>query len=259
MADAIFKIFNAKITAPQSHEYKYLTEQIVFPGWKLVNGFEMENPNYNYLQNIKKGPINYKKITSKLTIKDLKSHYTEAKLVQLLEQKGIGRPSTFSSLVEKIQERGYVKKENIKGKEIICTDFELENDEILELETKREFGNEKNKLVIQQIGIMVLEFLIKTYPNLFDYSYTKEMEDILDIIAKGEKQYYELCSECLNEIYKASGEITRNNKEDIKIDSDHTYMIGKYGPVIKCTSNGTKNPTFKSVKKDIDLDKIAKS
>ena len=44
------------------------------------------------------------------------------------------------------------------------------------------------------------------------------MEDILDIIAKGEKQYYELCSECLNEIHKASGEITRNNKEDIEID-----------------------------------------
>ena len=189
-------------------------------------------------------------------MKDLKSHYTEAKLVQLLEQKGIGRPSTFSSLVEKIQERGYVKKENITGKQIICTDFELENDEILEQETKREFGNEKNKLVIQPIGTLVLEFLIKTYATLFDYSYTKEMEELLDIIAKGEKQYYELCSECLNEIHKASGEITRNNKEDIKIDSDHTYMIGKYGPVIKCTLNGTKNPTFKSVKKDIDLDKL---
>ena len=74
--------------------------------------------------------IKYKKITCKLTIKDLKSHYTEAKLVQLLEQKGIGRPSTFSSLIEKIQERGFVKKENIKGRKIDCIDFELENDEI---------------------------------------------------------------------------------------------------------------------------------
>ena len=63
-------------------------------------------------------------------------HYTEAKLVQLLEQKGIGRPSTFSSLIEKIQDRGDVKKDSIKGKKIKCLDFELENDEILEIETE---------------------------------------------------------------------------------------------------------------------------
>ena len=90
-------------------------------------------------------------------MKDLKTHYTVAKIVQLLEQKGIGRPSPFSSLVEKIQERGYVAKENIKGKVITCTDFELENDEITEIENKREFGNEKGKLVIQPIGIMVVQ------------------------------------------------------------------------------------------------------
>ena len=50
-------------------------------------------------------------------------------MVQLLEEKGIGRPSTFSSLVDKIQERGYVKKEDVKGNELICKDYELENDE----------------------------------------------------------------------------------------------------------------------------------
>jgi DNA topoisomerase I len=255
MADAIYKTVSVKITAPFTHEYKYLTEQIVFPGWKLVNGYEEHNPIYSYLETIKKGEVKYKKITCKLTIKDLKSHYTEAKLVQLLEQKGIGRPSTFSSLIEKIQEREYVKKENIKGKSIICTDFELENDEITEIENKREFGNEKNKLVIQPIGILVIEFLMKTYSNLFEYEYTKKMEDSLDLIAKGEKYYYNLCNECLEEIDKASTEITRNSKEDIEIDMRHTYMIGKYGPVLRRINND-KSSTFLSVKKDIDLDKL---
>ena len=257
MADAIYKIFNAKITAPQKHEYRYLTEQIVFPGWKLVNGYEETNPIYNYLSNIKKGVIIYKKVVCKLTMKDLKTHYTEAKLVQLLEQRGIGRPSTFSSLVEKIQERGYVAKENIKGKVITCTDFELENDEITEIENKREFGNEKGKLVIQSIGIMVIEFLLKTYTTLFEYEYTKNMEDILDTIAKGEMKYYDLCATCLQEIQKSSVEIPKNNKETIKIDDNHIYMIGKNGPVIKCTYDSDK-ATFKSVKKDIDLDKLRK-
>ena len=253
MSDALYKTFNTKITAPEEYEYRYLTEQVVFPGWQLVSdSYEKINPIYIYLQNIKKGAINYKKITSKLTMKDLKSHYTEAKLVQLLEQKGIGRPSTFASLVEKIQERGYVAKENIKGKTITCTDFELENDEITEIESQREFGNEKGKLVIQPTGIIVLEFLLKTYPVLFEYEYTKEMEDVLDSIAKGNTKYHELCRKCLEEIEKSSVEIARDNKEDIKIDNMHTYMIGKHGPVIKCLNVDGKT-TFKSVKKDIDI------
>ena len=104
--------------------------------------------------------MEYKKITSKVTLKDLKTHYTEAKLVQLLEQKGIGRPSTFSSLVDRIQEREYVKKENVKGKKIKCIDFVLEGEELEETVNEREFGNEKNKLVIQPLGKLVLEFLL---------------------------------------------------------------------------------------------------
>ena len=47
--------------------------------------------------------------------------------MQLLEEKGIGRPSTFSMLIDKIQEREYVKKEDILGKELECIDFSLED------------------------------------------------------------------------------------------------------------------------------------
>lgn len=168
-------------------------------------------------------------------MKELKTHYTEAKLVQLLEERGIGRPSTFSSIIDKIQDRNYVKKMNIEGKKINCLDFELESNQIQKKQIEREFGNEKNKLVIQPIGILVLEFLIKNFDEIFDYDYTKNMEDCLDKIAKGNYIWYELCNECNKQITKRSKEIkSEQAKEIIKIDNRHSYIIGKYGPVIKC-------------------------
>ena len=66
---------------------------------------------FKVLSSASPGQTNIQKLMSAETMKDLKQHYTEARLVQLLEDKGIGRPSTFSSLVEKIQERGYVKNQ----------------------------------------------------------------------------------------------------------------------------------------------------
>ena len=135
-------------------------------------------------------------------------------------------------------------------------DYELEDYELTEIENKRVFGNEKNKLVIQNIGIIVLEFLLQKFDNVFEYNYTKKMEDILDEIAKGANKKEILCGQCLNDIDSII-KVNTKKKEDIILDANHVYMIGKYGPVIKETTNEgiTK---FHSVKKDIDLDKLRK-
>ena len=136
------------ISAPDDYQYRYSAEQVVFPGWKIVGGYEKENPTFLFMQTLKnKSIVEYKSIISNVSMKELKGHYTEAKLVQLLEDKGIGRPSTFSSLIDKIQERAYVKKMNVEGKKIKCTDFRLVDDELAETSEERTFGNEKNKLV----------------------------------------------------------------------------------------------------------------
>lgn len=254
MAAATYNGVTAKISAPEDHNYKYSTEQVVFPGWKVVAGYEETNPAFAFLQQLKPGVINYKKVISKVTMKDLKSHFTEAKLVQLLEQHGIGRPSTFASLIDKIQERGYVKKTNVAGKKVKCVDFELVEDVLEEKADEREFGGEKGKLVVQQLGVVVIEFLLKHYDEMFTYDYTKSMEDTLDLIAKGGSVWHALCRSCLEQIDTLSGGLQTGNKEHVVIDANHTYMIAKYGPVIKCV-NGTKT-TFKKVREDVDLDRL---
>ena len=254
MAPAKYHAITASISAPQKHEYRYSTEQVVFPGWKAVAGYEEENPMYAYLKTLKKVE-SYKKIVAKVTLKELKQHYTEAKLVQILEEKGIGRPSTFASLVEKIQERGYVKRDNVQGKKIKCVDFELEGEELNEIAHEREFGNEKNKLVIQSVGIMVIEFLLQHFQDFFNYDYTKEMENELDKIAKNEKIWYTLCETCLKDI---DGAPCIQERKQIQIDDNHVYMIGKYGPVIKYTEDDGETVHFKNVRKDIDVSKLAR-
>ena len=260
MVPASYFYVIASISAPLDMKYSYSSELIDFPGWKIVeNKFSRENTEYQYLQTIKKdSPIPYKKIISKVTIKGAKMHYTEAKLVQLLEEKGIGRPSTFSSLVDKIQERGYVKKEDVKGKEITCKDFELEDGEIFEIESKREFGNEKSKLVIQPLGTIVMEFLDKHFNPLFNYHYTSLMEDSLDKIAKGELIWFEVCSSCNKEVNELVDGVKNETKIEFQIDDNNTYMIGKYGPVVKCIEekDGKEEVTFKPIKKDIDISKL---
>ena len=189
-------------------------------------------------------------------------------MVQLLEQKGIGRPSTFSSLLEKIQERNYVTKQNVDGKKLDIIDYTLIEANITQEHGSKEFGNEKNKLVITQTGIFVIEFLIKYFNKLFDYDYTKSMEDELDNIAHGQKKYYELCDECycfINDLIKTNNLAFNNNstnanansqeKFQLAIDSKHSYLIGKNGPTIKYTKeDGSLG--FYGVKKDIDVTKL---
>jgi len=260
MTSASFYSITASISTVENIHFKYTSELIDFPGWKIVSKkYSTENKEYHYLQQIKQNTsIHYKKICSIVTIKGTKQHYTEARLVQLLEERGIGRPSTFSSLVDKIQERGYVKKEDIKGKEFACKDFELENDEIFEIETKREFGNEKSKLVIQPLGIIVSEFLDKHFHDLFNYDYTQQMEEALDKIAKGQQIWHELCNTCNIQIDNLIDGLDPSTKIEFKVDDINTYMIGKYGPVLKCVSetndgDGKTEIKFMPVKKDIDL------
>lgn len=300
MADAVYITMPVHISAPSISEsledvskrekskkaifYSYTSEYCIFKGWKIVkNEDDAATRYFEYLKQLtgekdekegKEGKdagitVKYRKISSKQSIRDTKQHYTESKLVQLLEQRGIGRPSTFSAIIEKIMERNYVKRGNVEGKTVKTSDYELEDDEITEIEGERTFGNEKNKLVIQPIGIVVCEFLIQNFPQLFDYDYTKKMESDLDIIAKGEMLYYELCSSCnslIDDTIQSKSLDKSSAKVNIRIDDCHSYIIGKNGPVIRYsdpqpplqqgdkTLQSNNNVRFISIRKDIEID-----
>ena len=109
---------------------------------------------------------------------------------------------------------------------------------------------------------MVIEFLNYNFNELFNYEYTKNMENQLDLIANNNMIWHKLCQDNLDLINKLlkQANIQQNNTYkagEIKIDEIHSYIIGKFGPVIKCNEND--KITFKRVKKDIDIEKLKKN
>ena len=263
MASAQYNVLTAKIQLDPPHvsqcEFVYKTEQVTFEGWQIVEGVTTATlvKEYQYFLAMKVGLLVVpKKIESKYNLINLKSHYTEARLVQLLEEKGIGRPSTFASLIDKIQEREYVKKQNIEGRKIEGEDFSLTDKVITVNIVKREFGNEANKLVIQPIGIIVIEFLLKHFDSFFNYDYTRDMENELDLIATNKRLWTALCDNCFQTLISITKDLKEEPKFSLKIDDFHTLIIGKFGPVIRQRFIDTsKKDTFIAVRKDLDISK----
>lgn len=263
MAPAEYSTITASFSGYKNTTYNFTSQNACFLGWKIVSlnkqKQDQTEKQYHYLLQIKPGTVfEYKKIASVVSLVNTKHHYTEAKLVQLLEEKGIGRPSTFSSLVEKIQDREYVKKQDVDGRKIICVNYELENDVLTENTATKEFGQEKGKLVLQPLGKIVAEFLSKNCDKFLNYEYTSEMERELDDISRGEKEWIELCEKCHADLEEMKTAIAKTERKfEIKIDERHSYILGKHGPVIKGIDE-TGKTVFKSVKPDLDLGRIEK-
>jgi DNA topoisomerase-1 len=229
MSSSQYNYITASISAPMDMKFVYKAEEMVFSGWQAVDSKQNTNESvaaFRLLTNLKQDTsIKCKKILATFTVQELKSHYTEANLVKILEDKGIGRPSTFASIIDKIMERNYVEKQNVEGKQVDCVDFLLDNtNKITEMPNKREFGNEKGKLVIQPLGIIVIEFLLKHFPTFFDYAYTKEMEDSLDKIANGLIKWPDVCKMCNNELTNIIDGLKDLKKFEIRIDNEYSII-----------------------------------
>jgi DNA topoisomerase-1 len=305
MSDAIYNCVNANMSAPDKHKYNHIIEIPLFLGWKIVSdkgedSTQLQNTGNGLLfffQSIcQKSPgsvpgpgpgVSYNSIESIVTIQHKHSHYTESSLIQKLEEFGIGRPSTFAMIVDTIQERGYVKKCDIPGEKVKCSEFKLVDGNVQTHTKEKLFGNEKNKLVIEPMGTMTLEFLIEHFDTLFSYEYTSNMEEHLDKIAKytlpeseipdpdkGIMEYmnflwttpspesvgepiFNLCKKCTDDIKSNSKSLTKLKKQAYKINDEYDLVFHRYGASLRKTGENDEIE-YKSVKKDlkIDLEKL---
>jgi DNA topoisomerase-1 len=139
-----------------------------------------------------------------------KPRYTEASLVKALEEKGIGRPSTFASIIDVILDRGYVTKRG-------------------------------QALVPSWLAFSVVRLLEEHFSDLVDYDFTAALEDDLDAIARGEQQRTAWLKEFyfgseaqpgLRNIVENLGEIDARELNATRISDTTTLRFGKYGPYL---------------------------
>jgi DNA topoisomerase-1 len=237
------------------------SEKIIFDGYRKVyedlvvkdkvdgdDEEEFSRTKDQSFQHLKIGDdIQYNKIISSEKYKTAAGRYNESSLIKKMEKIGIGRPSTYSNIIETILERKYVEKKDIKGKSIDVYIFTLDKKNI---ESKKEatiIGAEKKKIIPTDLGKVTATFLESNFENLLDYNFTSYMEGKLDEIANSAVEW----TAVINDFYGTfEPNIIRLNKDEEKQqykknendkkrllgkkgDLNVYAYVGKYGPVVQ--------------------------
>ena len=119
--------------------------------------------------------------------------YSEATLVKKLEELGIGRPSTYAPTISTLTTgRGYLFKGDVEGKKVPVTNLALKGGAVTEVAKMETVGAERGKLIPQEIGMIVSDYLVSNFPQIMDYDFTANVEKDFDSIAEGELVWNEV-------------------------------------------------------------------
>jgi len=197
---------------------------IKFNGWLVVYQGKMaeeekekENENEEQLPELKKNDeLDLIKIDPQQKFTTPPARFTEATLIKALEEKGIGRPSTYAPIVSTIQVRQYVEKEEGKFKPT-------------------------------SLGEVVCDFLVEYFPTVFDYQFTAKMEDELDDIANGQREWLPVINDFYQPFEEKLTSVTQV-AERVQVPTETTgkecpqchkgqlvIRVGKFGKFLSCS------------------------
>jgi DNA topoisomerase-1 len=188
--------------------------------------------------------LTYKIIESKQSYTEPPKRFTESTLVQELEKKGIGRPSTYANIITTIQKRNYAVKQKSTTVKKDCLVDTLKNGEVTSKTIKVDFGDNKQRLFPTDLGVKVTSFLVSNVGLIMDYKFTSNLENELDDVSTGNKEWVEtvdgitkILTGLIDVVPVKSSEEKIKNKTDRIIGkhegSNMEFYVGKYGPFIK--------------------------
>jgi DNA topoisomerase-1 len=230
MSEVVFDQRSIEISAGKCL-FRASGSKIVFSGWQVLNektkkdeideiAAEDDNSSgesdQQNLPDVKEGDtVNLKEILPTQHFTQPPARYTEASLIKILEEYGIGRPSTYAPTISTILDRQYVEKV-------------------------------EKKFVPTNLGFAVNDFLVTNFPQIFEYSFTAKMEDELDSVANGEKEWVPVISEFYSPFEEILAKVSET-AERVKVDVETTdevcpndgapliVRIGKFGKFLACS------------------------
>ena len=169
--------------------------------------------------------------------------YSEATLVKRLEELGIGRPSTYAPTITTLTKaRGYVARGDKEGESVKVTDLKMMDGVIQAFERTETVGAEKGKLLPQDIGLIVTDFLVKNFSDILDYNFTANVENEFDGIAEGKLKWNEVIGNFYTPFHKSVEESLSNREyshvsRSLGVDPSDgqplTAKFGKFGPYVQ--------------------------
>jgi len=247
-------------------------KRTLFPGWKIADEkdaqikaaednedeevSETADVSWKLAEGIKEGQgITWKTLNAKPKESKPQGRYTEATLVRDLEKRGIGRPSTFASLIATIVEKTYVEIKDIPASVQNSKTYTLNalnqwppTEEIFQLKK----GGEKARLMPTPLGMTILDFTVKNFPDLFAFDFTASMENRLDKVAEGQEPWkrvledtwksYKDRYEGLKGSKSSEGTLVNSRRKEFS-DGIVAVMSGKGPLLLKEDPSGVKEKT----------------
>ena len=222
MSQAIYETVSATIEANgenDTYNFKASGQTLKFKGFMTLYVDKDDDSTEDEENQIPKLEVNEtlkkKKIESKQSFTEPPARYTEASLVKALEEKGIGRPSTYATIISTIIERRYIEKD-------------------------------KKQLVPTELGKVVNKLLVENFPDIINVEFTANIEDQFDKIAEGQEEWKQVLREFYvpfeKEVEKVDKEL-----EHVKIQDEVTDIMcnkcgkpmvvkyGRYGKFLACS------------------------
>jgi len=248
----VVKLTASFTTAPDAATLTTEWERQTFPGWKVLDAEKKAEEHaadaatYEARSTLTAGQtLPWTTATASENRTSAPSRYTEASLIRELESRGIGRPSTYATLVETVLDRGYVEKASIPATPVTLKSLTLTAGRSTPTAASRteRAGAERDKLRVTALGRTVIEWLLGNFDDMVAYDMTAAMEAQLDEVAKGSRPWQTLLTETWDR-YKdrydsimttptapATGGAASNSSRVANFGDGYKMVISKKGPL----------------------------
>lgn len=223
MKEATIKQFTVLVLSTKGYMFETVLQQLTFAGF-----FKILNPKYveksKNLPDLKKGgSLKLSSVEPEENKTKPPSRYNEASLIKIMEEKGIGRPSTYAPIISLIQVKNYIEK-----------DFRY--------------------FIPTKLGEAISEYLSEAFPTLFDLNFTAKMEENLDSVAEDKINFIKLLEE-FNGPFQSELQVKKKDKSFIDVEEEIKEICPKCGSgmVVRFSRFGkflacSKYPTCKTTK-----------